>query len=106
MRGAGFLAVGNEGGDGSLDARGDGDARPGESEAVFPSVAGDDAVEGQVSAPGFPKGANHFAGHASVELAETQEVVPNLGILREGLGNAGELKDEQGRRDLPEPELG
>ena len=32
--------------------------------------------------------------------------MPILGILRESFGDAGELEDEQGSRDVPKPELG
>ena len=53
----------------------------------------------------FPPCAGCLTSHTSVQQAELENVVPELTIILVSLSNAGELEEEQGSRDVPEPKL-
>jgi hypothetical protein len=92
--------------DGKLGIWGEREAAPAESVSMLAPASGNAGFGGEVPSACLPIAAGRLAGDTTVETTEFKNVAAKLAVAFERVGDAGELKDEQRGRDIPQPEQG
>ena len=93
-------------GDSSLGIRGERKTATVESEPLLAPASGNAGLGSQVPSACLPIAASRLASDTTVESTEFKNVAAKLAVAFERVGDAGELKDEQRGRDIPQPEQG
>ena len=93
-------------GDGNLGIWGEREAATAESVSLLAPASGNAGLGSQVPSACLPIAASRLASDTTVESTEFKNVAAELAVAFERVGDAGELKDEQGGRDIPQPEQG